>query len=38
MVVIGLDPHKASHMLAAVNAATGVVGATHEAASSLDGM
>jgi transposase len=38
VVVIGLDPHKASHMLAAVDAATGVVGATYEANSSLDGM
>jgi hypothetical protein len=38
VIVIGLDPHKASHMLAAVNAATGVVSGTHEAKSSLDGM
>jgi transposase len=38
MVVIGLDPHKASHMLAAVIPATGIVAGTHEAASSIEGM
>jgi transposase len=38
VVVIGLDPHKATHMLAAVSAATGVVSTTHEAVTSVDGM
>jgi transposase len=38
MIVIGSDPHKASHMLAAVDPVTGRHRETHEAASSVDGM
>jgi transposase len=38
MIVIASDPHKATHMLAAVDPATGEHRATLEAASSLDGM
>jgi transposase len=38
MIVIGSDPHKASHMLAAVDPAVGEHRATHEAASSVEGM
>lgn len=38
MIVIGSDPHKAAHMLAAVDAATGARRATQQAATSVDGM
>jgi transposase len=38
MIVIGSDPHKASHMLAAIDVVTGEHRATHEARSCVDGM